>query len=504
MTPWTAIALWLLTEGAYGAHDLKFPAEFKFGAATAAYQVEGAWNVSGKTPSAWDTLTHTRPHVIADGSTGDVACDSYHHWKDDIQIAADLGLDFYRFSISWTRVLPTGFPDYINEDGRRYYDNLINGLLEKGIEPVVTMHHFDIPQRLQDLGGWSNPLISDWFADYARVLYQLFGDRVKTWITINEPFSICTVGYALGSFSAGVTDYEVGSYLCIKNVVLAHSKAWRIYDQEFRKEFKGRVGVAHQLMYLEPATKADEEIAALAHEYFYGLYAHPVFSKDGGWPPGIEKVIAKNSEIQGYPRSRLPAFTDEEKELAKGAYGFFGLNYYTSRKVRRLRVGESLGTSSPLRNIGELDAMFEVDPSWEQGACTWFYSYPEGMRKQLAWVKEQYGDVEVIITENGYSSKGYNLQDYDRIKYYREHLEQVLLSIHEDKVNIIGYIAWSLIDNFEWNDGYTAKFGLYEVNFDDPKRPRTPRDSAQYYKEVIQTHSIVDIPNKYTRITDEL
>ncbi|XP_045762999.1 myrosinase 1-like [Maniola jurtina] len=504
MTPWTALVVWLLTEGAWCASDLKFPAGFKFGAATASYQVEGAWNVSGKTPSIWDTITHTRPHVIADASTGDIACDSYHLWRDDIQIAADLGLDFYRFSLSWPRILPTGFPNYINEDGRRYYDNLINGLLEKGIEPVVTMYHWDMPQRLQNLGGWSNPLMVDWFADYAKVLYQLFGDRVKTWITINEPFTICTVGYAVDAFSSGVKDSEVGRYICIKNVVLAHSKAWRIYDQEFRKEFKGRVGVAHQLFYLDPATKEDEEIAALAHEYFYGLYTHPVFSKDGGWPPGIEKVMAKNSEIQGYPQSRLPAFTDEEKKLAKGAYDFFGFQFYTSRKLRRLKDGESLGTPSPMRNIDELDAIFEVDPSWEQGACFWFYSYPEGMRKALAWVKAQYGDVEVIITENGYSSKGYGLQDYDRIKYYRDHLEQVLLSIREDKVNITGYTAWTLIDNFEWNDGYTTKFGLYEVNFDDPKRPRTPRDSAEYYKEVIKTRSVAAIPQKYIKISDEL
>ncbi|CAH2265649.1 jg15733 [Pararge aegeria aegeria] len=456
MAPWAAVVVWLLAESAWCASHLKFPSGFKFGAATSAYQVEGAWNTSGKTPSTWDTLTHNRPQLITDGSSGDVACDSYHQWKDDIQIASELGLDFYRFSISWPRLMPTSFPDEINEDGRRYYDNLINGLLDKGIEPIITMYHWDLPQRLQDHGGWSNPLIVEWFEEYARVLYKLFGDRVKNWVTINEPFTICTIGYAIGAFSSGVHDPEVGTYLCIKNVVMAHAKAWRLYDKEYRKQFKGRVGISHQLFYLHPTSEEDEEIASLAHEHYVR------------------------------------------------AYDFYGFNYYTSRKIRRRRDGESLGQLSPMRNIKELDAILEVDRGWDRAACFWFYVYPEGIRKLLSWVKNQYGDVEIVITENGYSTKpesGSN--DYDRIKYYRDHLEQVLLAIHEDKVNITGYTAWSLIDNFEWNDGYTTKFGLYEVNFDDPNRQRTPRASAKYYKNVIQTNNI-EIPKKFSTITDEL
>ncbi|XP_052745507.1 myrosinase 1 [Bicyclus anynana] len=503
MSPWRLFAVWLLAEGAWCASELKFPPGFKFGAATSAYQIEGAWNASGKSPSTWDTITHTRPHHIIDQSSGDIACDSYNQWKEDIKIASDLGLDFYRFSISWPRLLPTGFPDAINEDGRRYYDNLINGLLEMGIEPMVTMYHWDLPQRLQNLGGWANPKVVEWFEDYARVLYKLYGDRVKTWITINEPFSMCTLGYAMVAFSAGVTDQDVGTYLCIKNVVMAHSKAWRLYDRDFRNKFGGRVGIANQLFYLKPATKEDEEIASLGHEFFYGLYSHPMYSKEGGWPAGIERVIEQNSKKAGFARSRLPPFTDEEKEIARGAYDFYGFNYYSSRIIRRRGDEEDLLARSPFKNIRELNAILEVDPTWKKSSSFWFYVYPPGMRKLLSWVKDQYGDVEIVITENGYSSTGTELNDIDRIKYYRDHLEQVLLAIHKDKVNITGYTAWSLIDNFEWNEGYSTKFGLYEVNFNDPKRTRTARDSAKYYKNVIKTNDI-EIPKSFNIISDEL
>ncbi|XP_048484019.1 cytosolic beta-glucosidase-like [Plutella xylostella] len=217
--------------------ELAFPPGFKWGAATAAYQVEGAWNVSDKTPSIWDTFTHKYPERIEDGSSGDVACDSYRLWERDIEMAKELGLDYYRFSISWPRLVPNGFADQVSEDGKNYYNKLIDGLLANGIEPVVTLYHWDLPQRLQDYGGWLNPLISDWFADYARVAFSLFGDRVTTWLTINEALVVCTYGYGMGVLAPGISENDYGKYVCIKNIVMAHGKAYRVYEKEFKAKY---------------------------------------------------------------------------------------------------------------------------------------------------------------------------------------------------------------------------------------------------------------------------
>ncbi|KPJ08092.1 Myrosinase 1 [Papilio machaon] len=406
----------------------KFPPGFKWGAATSSYQIEGAWNVSDKGENIWDRFIHNNPDVIIDSSNGDIACDSYHNWQEDVRIAAELGLDFYRFSISWPRLLPLGTSEKISEVGKDYYNNLINGLLEKGIQPVVTLYHWDLPQRLQDLGGWANPYIVDWFADYARIAYKLFGDRVKTWVTINEPIVVCDVAYNTGSFAPGVKDPEFASYLCNKNILLAHAKAWRIYDEEFKPKYHGKAGITNQLFWIEGASSEYEELAELVRQYMAGMYSHAIYTKEGGWPPQIEKLIAEKSKKEGHPRSRLPPFTKEEIELIKGTYDFYGFNYYTSRQVRKSRTG-------------------------------------------------------------------------DVIRYWPLGSGAIWLAINEDGVNVTGYTAWSLMDNFEWTDGYITKFGLYEVDFTDPKRPRTPRTSAKYYKDVIRSHSH-EVYHKYMK--DEL
>ncbi|CAH2265650.1 jg15734 [Pararge aegeria aegeria] len=295
-----------------------FPPGFKFGAATAAYQVEGAWNTSDKSESIWDVFTHNHPDAIIDGSNGDLACDSYHHWKWDVEIASELGLHFYRFSISWTRLLPNGFSNNISEDGKKYYSDLIDALLAKGIEPVVTLYHWDLPQSLQKLGGWANPLIVDWFARYARVAYHLYADRVKTWITLNEPVIYCEVNYAAGMHAPGILSPGIGGYLCGRHSVLAHAKAWRIYDEEFKPKYQGKVSLTNQLMWFEPENEDEKESADLTQQFWAGIYTHPIFSEEGGWPPALEKKIAEKSEQEGYAVSRLPPFTPEEKQFVRG------------------------------------------------------------------------------------------------------------------------------------------------------------------------------------------
>ncbi|XP_075985585.1 myrosinase 1-like [Anticarsia gemmatalis] len=468
--------------------DWTFPPGFKFGAASASYQVEGAWNVSDKSENIWDRFTHEHPEIIYGGHTGDVACDSYHLWKRDIEIAKELGIHFYRFSLSWSRLLPTGFANYLSEDGVKYYDNLINGLLAEGIAPMVTIYHWDLPQSLQDLGGWTNPLIADWFADYARVVYSLFGDRVKIWLTINEPIVVCDVAYNSGVMAPGHLSPEVGAYLCNKNILLAHAKAYRIYDEEFKPKYHGEVSLANQLLWIEGLTENEEELAELARENCAGRYSHPIYSKEGGWPPAIEKLFEENSKKKGYSRSTFPAFTQEEIELIRGTYDFYAMNHYTSRVIRPAKEGEQL-TPWPLGDAVDLNAVLGKRPDWESVSSSWFFVNPPGIRKKLVWLKQKYGDMKFMITENGLSTNG-GRDDQDRVQYYADYLKQVLLAIKEDGVNVTHYTAWTLLDNFEWMDGYNVKFGLYEVDFNDPERTRTARSSARFYASIIKSHSL--------------
>ncbi|KAG6451635.1 hypothetical protein O3G_MSEX007281 [Manduca sexta] len=403
-------------------------------------------------------------------------------------MASDLGLHFYRMSIAWSRLLPNGFANKISEDGLNYYNNLIDGLLEKGIQPMVTLYHWDLPQRLQDLGGWTNPLIVDWFGDYARVVFSHFGDRVKSWITINEPSSICDIGHGSEIMAPGWQDPDNAVYLCNKYVLLSHAKAYRIYEAEFKAKYQGELSLANHLMWYEPFSPEDEELAETAREYIGGRYSHPVYSKEGGWPPVIEKVIAELSQKKGYKRSILPEFTKEEVEYIRGTFDFYAFNHYTSRLIRKAKEGEELGPF-PLGDAPHINGKYEVHPDWKSTPSFWFYVYPEGIRQQLLWVRKQYGDIKIIITENGYSSET-GLNDTERINYYRDYLKQVLLAIKEDGLNITGYTAWTLMDNFEWTDGYNSRFGLYEVDFTSPERTRTPKASAEFYKKLIQRHSL--------------
>ncbi|XP_075985587.1 myrosinase 1-like [Anticarsia gemmatalis] len=481
-----AVVFCIVVSESWSLQSLTFPKEFKFGVATAAYQVEGAWNISDKSESTWDRLLHTHPSLSDDGSNGDVACDSYHLWRRDIEMAVELGVDMYRISIAWTRLLPNGFANYISEDGKRFYNNLIDGLLEKGIEPLVTIYHWDLPQSLQDLGGWANPLVIDWYSDYARVVFTLFGDRVKTWITINEALVICDGGYGK-TWVPYIDDMAIGGYLCNKHVLLAHAKAYRMYDEEFRPLYHGKVSISNVFFWYEPETPEDEEATKLTIQMWEGRYAHAVYSKAGGWPPEIEKFLAANSKREGYPTPRLPPFTQEEIDYVRGTYDFYSLNYYTTRLVRRVKPEEA--GSWIFYGNKELGIAIVNDPSWPMASFDWFAIHPEGLRKVLHWINNTYGVSNVLITENGLPTYDASLYDFNRVSYIKSHLEQILLAI-KDGINVIGYTAWALMDNFEWLSGYTVKFGLYSVDFTSPNRTRTPRESARFYSSVTRTRSL--------------
>ncbi|KAI8433071.1 hypothetical protein MSG28_013929 [Choristoneura fumiferana] len=487
--------------GVAAASSRRFPDGFKFGAATAAYQIEGGWNASDKGESIWDRHVHAHPGVVEDRSNGDVACDSYHHWREDVRMVKEMGLDFYRFSISWPRVLPTGFANHISEDGSKYYSNLIDELLANGIEPVVTLYHWDLPQSLQDLGGWANPLIADWFADYARVIFDLYGDRVKTWITINEPIIVCDLGYN-GIFAPGINSDNFGAYMCSRNILLAHARAYRLYEKEYKPKYHGEVSISNHIFWFEPATDQDMELTELSKDISIGRYSHPIFSAKGGWPPALERYIAEKSKKEGYSRSRLPSFTQEEIELIRGSYDFYGLNHYTTRTIRPLAAGEAAGVFL-VQGISELGVTCGGRPEWPSTASEWFLVNPRGLRDTMLYLKQQYGDLRILITENGYSDSGAELDDEPRARYYKDYLEQVLLAMEEDDVKVIGYTAWTLMDNFEWTDGYQSRFGLHAVDFSDPLRPRTPRRSAHYYAAVARTHDL-DATYKFPEEKQEL
>ncbi|CAH0696431.1 unnamed protein product [Spodoptera exigua] len=344
--------------------------------------------------SNWDRYLHLFPKTIA--GSADVTCDSYRLWRRDIQMCQELGLDMYRFSISWSRLLPTGLSNYISEDGKNYYNNLINGLLEKGIEPVVTLNHFDLPQRLQNL------------------------DRVKIWLTVNEPQILCDSGYNNGTVPY-INDPKYGRYLCSKNVLLAHAKAYRIYDRHYRHLYHGKVTIVFLYLWLAPATENDIEVTNLARQYVEGRYGHPVYSKEGGWPKELEEILANNSRNEGYPEPRLPPFTEEEKELVKGSFDFYALNHYSSLLVRKAKPGEVIGKTTV---------------------------HPKGLREQLNYLKNTYNVTEIMITENGFFSSNASLNDVRTVNYTKKYLEQVALAI-QDGVNVTAYFHWSLMDNFD-------------------------------------------------------
>uniref|UniRef100_A0A2A4JNV2 Cytosolic beta-glucosidase n=1 Tax=Heliothis virescens TaxID=7102 RepID=A0A2A4JNV2_HELVI len=482
----------------------RFPDDFIFGTATASYQIEGAWDEDGKGENIWDYMTHTNPTVIRDQSNGDIAADSYHNYKRDVEMMRELGLDAYRFSMSWSRILPTGMANEVNPAGIEYYNNYINEMLKYNIIPMVTLYHWDLPQKLQELGGFANPLISDWFEDYARVVFENFGDRVKHFITFNEPREICYEGYGSNTKAPILNATGVGTYLCAKNLVMSHAKAYHLYDKEFRATQGGQCGITISVNWFEAATEtAEDEFAAeLMRQSQWGIYAHPIFSAEGGFPSELSERIAEKSAQQGFPWSRLPEFTDEEKALAQGAADFFGVNHYTAYLVSATEHK----SFHPVPSLyDDVDAGSYVPDDWPKSASSWLTLAPDSIHKALSHLNTLYNKPVFYITENGWSiDEGRDLIDDDRITYYRASMES-LLNCLDSGINLKGYMAWSLMDNFEWMEGYIERFGLYHVNFSDPARTRTPRKSAFVYKHIIK-HRYVDYdyqPESMTMTIDE-
>nr|CAH7737833.1 unnamed protein product [Callosobruchus chinensis] len=458
-----------------------FPEDFLFGVSTSAYQIEGGYKSDGKGENVWDYYTNQYPERFK-CATGNVACDSYRKYKEDVELISDLGVNFYRFSVSWSRILPNGYCNIINQKGIQYYNNLIDALLEKGIQPMITMYHWDLPMPLQKIGGWTNPLIVQCFKDYARILFTYFGDRVKLWITVNKT----KLGYADDEFPPFINQSGIADYLLNHYTLLAHAATFHMYNAEFREKQKGKVGVVLDARWYTEGSKSVADLSARerVRDFEIGLFLNPLCK--GDYPEIAKQRIAYRSQEEGYPKSRMPDLTPEEVELVKGSFDFLGLNIYTTVLVEDIEEADFTVTS----DMNDMKARLYQDSSWESSeVAQWLKVTPAGARNVLKWVKDRYGDPEIIITENGFADSG-QIHDSKRIQYLQKYLTAILDAILIDGVRVKGYSAWSLLDNFEWISGYSEKFGLVHVDFCDPERKRSPKKSAEWYRNLIRERVI--------------
>ncbi|XP_072385137.1 myrosinase 1-like [Diabrotica undecimpunctata] len=464
-------------------NNKRFPTSFLFGAATSSYQIEGGWDADGKGQNIWDNVTHKNPNFIKDGTNADVSSDSYHRYKDDVQLLKDHGAQFYRFSIAWPRIMPNGFRNSLNQAGVQYYKNLIAELKNNNIEPMITIYHNDLPQALQDLGGIKMPQFADWFAEYARVCFELFGNDVKHWMTINEPYVACTVGFISLPYEDGVEDY-----ICIKNMLLAHANAWHIYDKDFRPTQGGKVGMVLNSNWFEPESDKPEDLEASERsmQFIWGWLAHPLYK--GDYPEIMKTRVAMRSQLEGYNQSRLTELTSEEIAYIKGTNDFFCVNSYTTAIVRG-QPEPPIGKPSHNTDLGVV--MYQP-ADWQDSPLDWLKVCPWGIQKLLRWIANEYGNPEMIITENGYADGTGTLNDTIRYNYIKDYLSYIRDAMDKDGANVIGYGYWSLIDNFEWTSGYTAKFGLAYIDFNDPERKRIRKMSSYYYEHVIKTRCLLE------------
>ncbi|XP_023644618.1 beta-glucosidase 11 isoform X2 [Capsella rubella] len=506
LLPLLALAFAAVSSLQYSRHD--FPPDFVFGSGTSAFQVEGAANEDGRTPSIWDVLAHAgHSGVVA----GDVACDQYHKYKEDVKLMADIGLEAYRFSISWSRLLPSG-REPVNPKGLQYYNNLIDELISHGIQPHVTLHHFDLPQTLEDeYGGWlSQESVRD-FTAYADTCFKEFGDRVLHWTTINEANV-----FALGGYDQGVSpparcsppfgsncshgNSSIEPYIVVHNLLLAHASATNLYKKQYKvllSAFKfsvfrmhcivfssasisssfitqykqhGSVGISVYAYGTVPLTDSveDKQATARVNDFYIGWILHPLVF--GDYPETMRTNVG----------SRLPVFTKEESEQVKGAFDFVGVINYLAVYVKD-------NSSSLKPNPQDLitDTAAELTVFGNTSLENEHANAPWSLQQILLHIKESYENPPVYILENGQvTSHNSSLEDTTRIEYLSSYIEAVLHSLRKGS-NVKGYFQWSLMDVFEIFGGFEKSYGLYYVDFKDPYLKRIPKLSAHWYSSLL-------------------
>ncbi|XP_021910507.1 beta-glucosidase 40 isoform X2 [Carica papaya] len=470
-----------------------FPPGFVFGTASSAFQYEGAVKEDGRGPTVWDKFSHSFGK-IADFSNADVAVDQYHLYEGDVQLMKDMGMDAYRFSIAWSRIFPNGTGE-INQAGVDHYNNLINALLAKGIEPYITLYHWDLPQALEDrYNGWLSPQIINDFAVYAETCFEKFGDRVKHWITFNEPHTFAIQGYDVGLQAPGRcsillrTFCRAGNsatepYIVAHNVLLSHATVADIYRKKYKPNQHGSLGLSFDVIWYEPKKNTTEDIEASqrAQDFQLGWFLEPLFF--GDYPISMRSRVG----------SRLPKFTTYETDLVKGSLDFVGINHYTTFYATNNKTG-IIGflLNDTVADSGAFTLPFKDGKAiGDRANSIWLYIVPQSMRSLMNYIKKKYGNPIVIITENGMDdpnnpliSRNNALKDEKRIRYHNDYLTNLLAAIKEDGCNVKGYFVWSLLDNWEWAAGYTSRFGLYFVDYND-KLKRYPKSSVQWFKNFL-------------------
>lgn len=457
----------------------RFPKDFVWGTATSAYQVEGGAASGGRGPSIWDEFC-LQPGNIANGDSGLEACDHFHRFQEDVKLMADMGVGAYRFSISWSRIMPNGKLSSLNQQGVDFYNDLIDCCRSHGIEPWVTLYHWDLPQSLQvNHQGWMSEAVTDLFAEYANICFAQFGDRVKHWITVNEAWVVSILGHGQGVFAPGHTS-NVEPYQVAHNLLLAHAKAVKVYRDQFQAHQGGIIGITNNCDWREPLSDdpRDQSAAQRALEFFLGWFADPIYL--GDYPQSMRERVG----------DRLPVLTAEQQELVQGSSDFFGLNHYTTMLVSEPKgemVEQDVYGNGGLSE--DQDIELSVNAKWEKTDMQWAV-VPWGCRKLLEWIAARYANPALYITENGcaYSDELVDgkVNDQRRIDYYSGYLEECANAIDKG-VNLKGYFAWSLLDNFEWAQGYQKRFGLHHVDF--KTFTRTPKDSALWFARMLAGRS---------------
>jgi beta-glucosidase len=438
-----------------------FPPGFVWGAATSAYQIEGSPLADGAGPSNWHRFSHT-PGNISNNDHGDLACDHYNRYADDVALMREIGLKAYRFSIAWNRILPEG-RGTLNEKGLDFYRRLLDRLHEAGIQPSVTLHHWDLPLALDDQGGWTNPDSAYWFADYAHTLFKALSGQVRQWATLNEPWVIVHEGHLQGSHPPGLRALPKAR-LATHNLLRGHGFA----VQAFRADGgEGEIGLVVNLEPKYAASEQPEDQAAMTrmHAWMNRQYLDPVFL--GHYPEELADLHGRS----------FADFPEEDFRVIQTPIDFLGINYY-SRSVVKSAPGLLPFQADRVRQ----DHLPHTAMDWEV--------FPEGLKSCLLWIKRRYGEMPLYITENGGAFDDpapvkSRVADADRVAYLRDHLLAVQEAIAEG-VNLKGYFAWSLLDNFEWAFGYSKRFGLIHVDY--ATQTRTLKDSALFYRRVIDSH----------------
>uniref|UniRef100_A0A3Q2Q236 Klotho beta n=1 Tax=Fundulus heteroclitus TaxID=8078 RepID=A0A3Q2Q236_FUNHE len=428
-----------------------FPQGFLWGSGTSAFQTEGAWNQDGKGVSIWDRFTHSSARDPFPKETADVASDSYRRWEEDVEALGYLGVRSYSFSLSWPRLFPDGYATgEPNAAAVAHYSRLIDRLLEKTIEPIVTLYHWDLPQVFQDqYGGWKNNTLVERFEEYAAFCFHVFGNRVKYWLTMHNPYLVAVQGYGRGVHAPGEKGGLSSALIVAHNLIRAHAKAWQNYNTRFRPTQQGKVSIVLGSHWVEPHVgqpiAANVALCQQSMEAVLGWFAKPIFG-DGDYPASLKTKHA----------TLLPTFTPEERLWVQKTADFFALSF----GPHNIHLAQSMAHNGQ-----------KITPD---------------LRRLLAWIKLEYGNLRVLVAEGGwFSNASVGREDTVAIYHMKRFINQVLQAIKFDGVQVFGYSAWSLVDGFEWNYGYGVRRGLFYIDFSQPNRTRVPKTTAHYYKQII-------------------